>query len=152
MAKKKQRRNPWYKRIAQTIMEMETVDLALDGGGWTKVQELIALYMLRELNDADRFRLLPDYINSVDNLFDAAIAHIENTLGITVYKFKEEHKRNLSCITLKPDYKNAVEMDYMRMEIGTEQKVMKACGRIKQHDPQNLKRFTGSTIEKLLKA
>ena len=53
--KKRKRKTGWYVRVAKAIEERRTFDVEINGGGWTTPSELIANYMLRQLNDHDRF-------------------------------------------------------------------------------------------------
>ena len=101
----------YYTRIADAIQEKRTFDLQEDPGGWPKVHWLIGNYMLREYSEADRHRLLDSIVGKIERNLSVAIDYLQEERGVPVYKIvcngKSENKKNIDCITIDPEYRDA---------------------------------------------
>ena len=121
--KRKKRQKGFYKSVARAIYEGSPFDTKKNNdGGWAKVQELVCLYMLRELNDADRHKMWASYMQKVESCFWPAIHYINDNpddlpeyRDIHVYIWHPEKKRNNEFMSLKKSYRKALERNTERL-------------------------------------
>jgi len=73
---KRKKRKPLYQIVAELILEGAPFDISSNGDGWTKVQELVNLYRLRELPEADRYNLWDGALKEIEGVFRPAIRYI----------------------------------------------------------------------------
>ena len=116
----KKRKKGFYKIVAEAIVSGAPFDVSDNGGGWTKVQELITLYMLRDLNEADKFRVWSGYLARVQGIFDIAVKYINDDPeglfeGKHVYKSIPEGKKNIQFLSIKTGYRESVEKNTDRL-------------------------------------
>jgi hypothetical protein len=105
---RKKRKKGFYLKVAEAIIEGSPFDVSKSDGGWTKVSQLITLYMLRNLSEADKYKVFNDYLVQVEHSLDHAINYInDHCEGLHVHKFLPEGKRNNEFISIKKYYRNA---------------------------------------------
>jgi len=104
----------WYRRIADTILEMETIDLDDDTGGYPTIHWLIANHMLSGYSDFDRHRLLDHYVGMIKGNFEPAIRYLF-AVGKKVYKDIPDGRKPIKVITLDPEYEMAALKDRARV-------------------------------------
>lgn len=100
----------WYKKIAAAILSVKTFDLDDDEGGYPTIHYLIANYLLKDLTEYMRVTNLGHYAGMVSRNIDQACSYIEDK-GVPVYRVIEPGKRNISCVTLDPVYRDAKEKE-----------------------------------------
>lgn len=100
----------WYKKIAAAILSVKTFDLDEDEGGYPTIHYLIANFMLKDLTEYMRVTNLGHYAGMVSRNIDQACSYIEDK-GIPVYRVIEPGKRNISCVTLDPAYRDAKDKE-----------------------------------------
>lgn len=108
---------PYYLMVAAAMVD-KTFDLEEDNGGWTTVHELIALYMLRDFSERDTHVLLDSYVGMVKRNFYQAKDYLETEQKIPVYLIKgieKKNTRNLTVVTIDPDYNDARNENYSRI-------------------------------------
>jgi hypothetical protein len=148
--RKKKKQKGFYVTVAESMMEGAPFDVSRNGGGWKKVQELLCLYMLRELSDADRHRIWNEYLARVEGVFWCAIKHINDNIdGKHVHLYKPDGKRNIEFLSIKTGYRKAKERNVDRV-MGRAANVTKnAVREIQQTMPEKLELFQGNIISAL---
>ena len=86
------------------------------------MQELICLYMLRELSDADRHKMWTEYLHKVKSAFWDAVKYINENpddipeyRGIHVHIYKPEKKRNIQYVSIRKSYRKALDRNTERL-------------------------------------
>ena len=144
----------WYKRIAAAVQEIKTFDLATDDKGCGTISQMIAFHMLSELYELDRHRLLDEYIEGVKNNLYHAIDYL-NSCGVIVYRFIQEKEnglsgKNISCITIDPEYKDAYENNYKRIETNAKRHVVSCIKQAELTAPEKVNGLKLGTQKALL--
>jgi len=104
----------WYLRIADAILEMDTIDLRTDGNGYPTVHWLIAEHMLQHLDTYHKQKAIPMYYEKVSKNFHHAVTHLREKCKIPIYRYPLTKKRNLTVVTTHEEYDKALESNYLR--------------------------------------
>lgn len=154
--KKRKKRERFYQVVAKAIVEGAPFDISKNDGGWKKIQELVVLYMLRELDDASRYKIWNGFLRKVDGVFYAAIKFIDenpdNLLEFEdryVYRRKPNGRRNNEFLSIKVGYRNAKERNTERLLRNMEKVIRPSIAEIAKKDPERL-RIGQEKIRKLL--
>jgi len=111
---------PWYIQIADAIQEKKTFDMQLDDGGWPTIHWLIANHMLRDFSPASQYQMLGPYVGKIKHNLNMAIDFLNSERGVPVYKLiatgDDENKKNIDCITIDPQYRDAKIANYERVK------------------------------------
>ena len=134
----RRKKSTWYRRIAVAIQEMRTIDLQADEGGWDNTHQLIALHMLRELNDRDRHYQLDHYTDKVQSNFDKAVYYLMITMKIPVYRIRPGNRKATQVVTLDAKYRNATEKNYERIRANMLKTIRPALKEIARTGPRYL--------------
>lgn len=152
--RKRKRKKGFYKVVANAIFEGAPFDTKKNNnGGWTKVQELVCLYMLRELSDADRHKLWANYLKKVESCFWPAIHYInDNTDNLPEYSdihvliWHPATKRNNEFLSLKKGYRKALERNTERLIVRIEKAARSAINEIRKTQPERLNEGKNRTM------
>lgn len=156
MNRKKKRKKGFYKIVAKAIVEGSPFDVSKNGEGWKKVQELVTLYMLRDLSEASKYGIWNDYLTRVDGVFNKAISYINENpdnlpqyRNIHVHVHRPENKRNNEFLSIRIGYRKARERNTDRLirRIGTV--VRPAIREIRKTQPERITEL-GQVTHKLL--
>lgn len=151
---RRKRPKGFYKAVAKAIFEGAPFDTKKNNdGGWATVQELICLYMLSELSDADRHKFWASYLTKVKSCFWPAVHYINDNpddlpeyAGIHVYIWHPEKKRNNEFVSIKVGYRKAKDRNTERLIRKIEQITRVAISEIGQTQPERLKEGKNRTM------
>jgi len=107
-------------KIQNAIVEQEIFDLETDTEDYPTIHYLIARHLLDDQPEYIIMRQLDMYQGMVKRNLDTAISDLADS-GIAVYKVFEHAKgkgdigKNISCITTKPDYRDAKERHFQKI-------------------------------------
>jgi len=145
MKHKKKKKKGFYRIVAEAIVAGAPFDVSENGGGWKKITELVTLYMLRDLADADRYGIWNEYLARVEGVFDIAIRYINNNPD-DLPQFREKHvykdlpvgKRNNQFLSIQKDYREAEERNIDRLVNRIKTVSRPAFAEIRETQPQRL--------------
>lgn len=141
----KKRKKAQYIIVAEWILEGAPFDISVNGGGFTKIQELVAVYSLKDYCEADRYKLWAIRLRQVEKAFDQAIVYINDNPydlseleGVHVFKHKPEAKRNNQVLSLKGSYRKSKKRNTDRLIRRVESVCRTAVAEIKKTEPERL--------------
>jgi len=102
-----------FKKIAQAIKEMKTINCDLDEHGYPNIHWVIADFMLRDLSDYDKHIRLSGYVAQVKNLLNKSLSYLEDK-GCKTFVVVPDGRRNIACITIDEDDARLVKEDERR--------------------------------------
>lgn len=141
MAKKDERPMSWPDRIVEAILrrdieggqddEKASFDLDTDDRQYPTIHWLIARYMLEGLPEYRIVDKLREDQGMVSRYLDMAIAKLMEG-GRPVYKIIEKggQGRNICCVTLRPNYKDAKAATFQRRQQLADRSVIRAMDHI----------------------
>jgi len=133
---KKNRPISYHIRLAEKIVDMETVDLRLDNGrGFPTVHDAYAWELMGNATDYNKWRKLGREKKKAQNAFGHAIDYLENERGIRVYRDDMEG-RNIKVVSTNPHYANIEEGDFTRETRRVESTVGSAGSHIRMRHPE----------------
>lgn len=141
----KRHKKPQYLIVAEWILEGAPFDVSANGGGWKKIQELVAVHSLKDYCEADRYKLWALRLRQVEKAFDLAVTYINDNPdelseleGVHVFKAKPEGKRNNEVLSLKGSYRKSKARNTDRLIRRVESVCHSAIKEIKKTEPERL--------------
>jgi len=117
----------FYQRLADVVIETETIDLEEDTNGFKNIHEVTAYIMLKDELQATIIDNLKPYACMIKRNIHRAIDYIKNDLKRPVYIVRGfevqndeddevgfRHTKNITLITTDENYKNARYNNYRR--------------------------------------
>lgn len=142
---KHKRKKAFYKILAGIIVDGSPFDVSKNGGGYKTVQELINLYRLRELSDADKFNAWHDSLSEVKKRFDDAVTYINTNpddldefRNVHIFKHRPRNRRNNQFLSVTVSYRGAKEKNTDRLLNRIEAVVRPAIKEIRETQPERL--------------
>ena len=108
-------RTPFYKRLAEHIVEQITFDMRSDTEGYPTIHWLISRSLLSKYTEFERHQLLNSYVTNVKNSLYLAIEYLEQ-IGIYAYRSIPKGSKNIQFLTIDPDYEKAKQEDFDRQK------------------------------------
>jgi len=157
MKRKRKRKKGFYRILADLIVEGAPFDVSKNGGGYTTVQELINLYRLRELSDANRMKMWNESLEAIKGVFWVAIHYInDNPDNLPEFRnvhsliYKPVNKRNIEFLSISFGYRQAKKRNTDRLIRRIETVVRPAIKEIRKIQPERLKESREKTTKLLL--
>lgn len=126
---------PWYQGIGN-VLEGGTFDLKYDTGKYPTVHWLMALEMLKDYPEYEKYVNLDRYVAKIKINLQAAIDYLADQ-GIIVYRVVTEGSKAIEYITTDPDYRDAKKKNYDRMLNRVKRNVVSFNKRAELEAPEN---------------
>ena len=131
--------NSWYRRIADTITELVSIDLIEDNpGGYPTIHWLIANHMLRELAEFDRLQNLPSFVSKIKGGLYPAIDYLRRH-GTPVYWVIPEDHKMIEFMTIDARRSKARRHNTDRIKRNMFAQIEKGINQLQFTDPNSLK-------------